>query len=67
MPRLGISYNAIGYYGWLQVGDIIELTDLDVHIDRQKAQVVSKRWLETHWEFTLELEINHISNEKTIK
>lgn len=67
MPRLGITYNAVGYYGWLQVGDIIELTDLDIHIERQKAQIVSKRWMETHWEFTLELEINHISNEKTLK
>jgi len=66
MPRLGITYKAVGYYGWLQVGDIIELTDSDISIDRQKAQIVSKRWQETHWEFTLELEINHISNEKRL-
>ena len=66
MPRLGITYRAVGYYGWLQVGDIIELTDSDISIDRQKAQIVSKRWNETHWEFTLELEINHISNEKRL-
>ena len=66
MPRLGITYNAVGYYGWLQVGDVIELTDSDISIDRQKAQIVSKRWNETHWEFTLELEINHISNEKRL-
>jgi hypothetical protein len=52
MPRLGITYNAVGYYGWLQVGDVIELTDNDISIDRQKAQIVSKRWNETHWEFT---------------
>ena len=66
MPRLGITYKAVGYYGWLQVGDIIELTDSDISIDRQKAQIVSKRWQETHWEFTLELEINHISNQKRL-
>lgn len=66
MPRLGITYKAVGYYGWLQVGDIIELTDSDISIDRQKAQIVSKRWNETHWEFVLELEINHISNEKRL-
>ena len=30
MPRLGITYNAVGYFGWLQVGDIIELTDTDI-------------------------------------
>jgi hypothetical protein len=66
MPRLGITYKAVGYYGWLQVGDIIELTDSDISIDRQKAQIVSKRWQETHWEFVLELEINHISNEKRL-
>lgn len=66
MPRLGITYKAVGYYGWLQVGDIIELTDNDISIDRQKAQTVSKRWNETHWEFVLELEINHISNEKRL-
>lgn len=66
MPRLGITYKAVGYYGWLQVGDIIELTDNDISIDRQKAQIVSKRWQETHWEFVLELEINHISNQKRL-
>ena len=66
MPRLGITYKAVGYYGWLQVGDIIELTDSDISIDRQKAQIVSKRWQETHWEFVLELEINHISNQKRL-
>ena len=66
MPRLGITYKAVGYYGWLQVGDIIELTDNNISIDRQKAQIVSKRWQETHWEFVLELEINHISNQKRL-
>ena len=66
MPRLGISYQAVAYYGWLQVGDIIELTDYDIHIDKQKCQIVSKRWEETHWEFVLELEINHISNQKRL-
>ena len=67
MPRLGITYNAIGYYGWLQVGDVIVLTDSDISIDQQKAQIVSKTWNETHWEFIVELEINHISNIKQVK
>lgn len=66
MPRLGITYNAVGYYGWLQVGDIIELTDTDINIEQQKAQIVSKRWMETHWEFVIEMEINHISNKKLL-
>lgn len=66
MPRLGITYNAVGYYGWLQVGDIIELTDTDINIEKQKAQIVSKRWMETHWEFVIEMEINHISNKKQL-
>jgi hypothetical protein len=66
MPRLGVTYNAVGYFGWLQVGDIIELTDTDINIQQQKAQIVSKRWLDTHWEFVIEMEINHISNKKLL-
>tara|TARA_R100000734_G_C3317168_1_gene110073 strand:+ start:849 stop:2486 length:1638 start_codon:yes stop_codon:yes gene_type:complete len=66
MPRLGITYKAVGYFGWLQVGDIIELTDTDINIEKQKAQIVSKRWIETHWEFVIEMEINHISNKKQL-
>jgi hypothetical protein len=67
MPKLGITYNAVGFYGWLQVGDIIELTDTDINIEKQKVQIIQKRWLETYWEFTLQFEINHISNLKLVQ
>ena len=65
-PRLSITYRAVGYYGWLQVGDVVELTDPDINIDKQKVQILSKKWVTTHWEFILELEINHISNKKML-
>jgi len=64
MPRLSITYNAHGVYGWLRVGDVILLTDLDIYIEEQKAQILSKKWTGTNWEFVLEIEVNYINNDK---
>ena len=64
MPRLSITYSAHGIYGWLRVGDVIMLTDLDIYIEEQKAQILSKKWTGTNWQFVLEIEVNYINNDK---
>ena len=60
------QYAASPEYGFLQLGDVIELTDLDISIDQQKAQVIAKRWNVTHWVFDLKIEHNHIANVKQL-
>jgi hypothetical protein len=66
MPTYVAQYAASPEYGFLQLGDVIELTDLDIAIDQQKAQVIAKRWNMTHWVFDLKIEHNHIANVKQL-
>ena len=66
MPRLAITYNANSIYGWLRVGDVILLSDDDLNIEEQKAQIISKKWTGTNWEYVLEYEINYIDNDKAM-
>lgn len=66
MPTYVAQYAASPEYGFLQLGDVIELTDLEIAIDRQKAQIIAKQWNVTHWVFDLKIEHNHIANVKQI-
>ena len=66
MPTYVAQYAASPEYGFLQLGDVVELTDLDISIDQQKAQVIAKRWNVTHWVFDLKIEHNHIANVKQL-
>lgn len=66
MPTYVAQYAASPEFGFLQLGDVIELTDLDISIDQQKAQVIAKRWNMTHWQFDLKIEHNHIANVKQL-
>jgi hypothetical protein len=66
MPTYVAQYAASPEFGFLQLGDVIELTDLDISIDQQKAQVIAKRWNVTHWVFDLKIEHNHIANVKQL-
>lgn len=66
MPQYIAQYAASPEYGFLQLGDVIELTDLGISIDRQKVQVISKKWNMTHWIFDLRIEHNHIANVKQL-
>jgi len=66
MPTYVTQYAASPEYGFLQLGDIIELTDLDIAIDQQKAQIIAKQWNMTHWVFDLKIEHNHIANVKQL-
>ena len=66
MPTYVSQYAASPEFGFLQLGDVIELTDLEIAVDKQKAQVISKSWNLTHWIFELKLEHNHIANVKQL-
>lgn len=63
-PVYTIEYAMHPKHGALQVGEIIELTDDDLHVESQKAQILSKKWNRTHWLFTLRVERNYIGNKK---
>jgi len=55
-PRRFIRFVASLEYGYLQLGDVVELTNTSLYMDRQKCTVVSKMWDVTEWVFVLMFE-----------
>ena len=49
-------------WGWLELGDCVEVTNSRLHLFSHKMLVVSKRWNGQAFEFTLMFEDNHIQN-----
>ena len=56
LPSRQIIYSASPKYGYIWIGDIIELTDTDINLNNAKCQVIAKRWTGSNWEYTLKLE-----------
>ena len=55
-PRRFVRFVASLEYGFLQLGDVVELTSSSLYMDRQKCTVVSKMWDVTEWVFVLMFE-----------
>jgi hypothetical protein len=60
LPKRNIIYNCAPRFGFLQIGDIIALTDDDLYMTNKKGQIVTKSWSGTFWEFTIEISQNKI-------
>ena len=66
MPILSIDYYASSEYGYLELGDVIELTDNNVGLRNQKVQLLSKQWDGARWVMTLQIEDNAIANQRSM-
>jgi hypothetical protein len=44
--------------GWLQVGDVLDVTAPKIYLTNHKMIIVSKRWLDTRWRWELAFEMN---------
>jgi hypothetical protein len=64
IPLRTIKYTASASFGWLDLGDIVELTDEDLGINAVKVQILEKAWIGNMWEFTLQIEENPILNRR---
>lgn len=62
LPKRTIEYEAAPAFGFIEIGDIIELTDHEIHLENVKSQILAKRWTGSNWIFTLEIEDNKIVN-----
>lgn len=58
LPKRTIMYSASPKWGFLWIGDIVEITDNDINLSSAKAQLIGKQWTGSNWELTFELEIN---------
>ena len=62
LPKRTIEYEVSPPFGFMEIGDIIGLTDSEIHLEDVKSQVIAKRWTGSNWIFTLEIEDNKIIN-----
>jgi hypothetical protein len=44
--------------GWLQVGDVLDVTVPKIYLTNHKMVIISRRWLETRWRWELAFEMN---------
>ena len=44
--------------GWLQVGDVLDVTAPKIYLTNHKMIIISKRWRGTHWRWELAFEMN---------
>lgn len=55
-PVRSLEYIAAPKWGFLWVGDIIELTDSDIGLNAVKCQITGKQWTGTSWQYALKME-----------
>ena len=58
LPTRTVQYSVSIRYGYLQLGDIVELTDTDLGFDSVRTQVISKSWDESRWLIGLKIDDN---------
>lgn len=54
-PETFVEYTASPAFGWIEIGDILSLTDPDFSFVDENIQIVSKSWDGNSWRFTLKL------------
>lgn len=54
-PKRETIYFASARYGYLDIGDVISLTDESLGLSNKKAQITRKVFKETNWEYTITL------------
>ena len=54
-PETFVEYTAAPSFGWIEIGDILSLTDADFSFEDEIIQIVSKSWDGNNWTFTIKL------------
>jgi hypothetical protein len=61
LPTRTVQYSVSIRYGYLQLGDIVELTDADLGFDSVRTQVISKLWDDSRWLIELKIDDNPLN------
>lgn len=64
LPSKRTSYRAAFSFGYLNVGDIITLTDEEIYLDRHRVQIVSKTFDGASWVYDILFQENPISERR---
>ena len=62
LPEKKITYRAAFRFGFLELGDIIELTDSELGLEEYQAQICGKRYAGRSWEYDILFSENPIDN-----
>ena len=63
-PKRTIEYCAAAEYGYLQIGQVITLTDENLYFDQLPCTIVRKSYENTKWYFTLQFEDTPLVTER---
>lgn len=64
LPEKRTSYRAAFSFGYLDVGDIISLSDSEIHLDEHRVQIVGKRYDGASWIYDILYQENPISERR---
>lgn len=64
LPEKRTSYRAAFSFGYLDVGDIISLSDEEIHLDEHRVQIVGKRYDGASWIYDILYQENPISERR---
>jgi len=62
LPEKVCTYRAAFSYGYLMIGDVIELTDLDISLSSSTVQIVGKQYDGASWLYDIMYQENPIDN-----
>lgn len=65
LAKIQLDIEADFSYGWLQLGDLLQLSSVDYYWYNLQAQIIGKIWDGGIWRFTLEIENNVIINPRS--
>ena len=66
IPIRSIQYSVSSRYGYLNIGDIVSITDEDIGLDDHRSQILSKVWEEGRWTLILRLDDNPLTRERAL-
>ena len=64
LPEKVCTYRASFSFGFLSVGDVIELTDTDIGLSQAKVQIVGKTYDGASWLYDIMFQENPIDNQR---
>ena len=64
LPEKVCTYRAAFSFGFLSVGDVIEITDTDIGLSQAKVQIVGKRYDGASWLYDIMFQENPIDNQR---
>ena len=63
-PVMLCEFEAAQHWGWLQLGQVIELTSADLHLSGALSQIVAKEWQQGIWLYTLHISYDINTNRR---